>query len=970
MKYFVAFAILLVAAIAIISTPSKKELEYVFSSSKNYVELKKIYKKELDKEYKEETHKKLIDVLIKTKDKDTFFEASKYFTLNKDKELALKLIDYSLFVENKNEYLKWLNSAYDATKDAVYLQKRADFFSFNKNLSAQKAELERIYKLTNSIDSLKVLYAVGERKFAINEMLKNINTLTNEQKIELFYYLSWDNRLEDAYKFYNKELAQISDEKLDKTAISLAYYFNDYEGLLKIFAKLYNEQKNIEYLKNMAAIYENLFMIDKAIETNEKLYFITKDKNYLEQAYNLAFNLNKTEVAEKIKEREIFDFKDENELISYVIYLIDKNKQNQAEALLKKYIQKNPNSLEARNALAYYYVMNDRYNDAKALFYGFEPSRLNDKELFYFTLGKYYDERDKDYIVLFAQKTKNYEYLKKPLNYIANKNGLKDALKFFETSTKEKINTNTVGIYLGLLPLNDMLKESDYFIKTSLDVNLLNALGKYLMSNNQLQKAKEAFLAALSLDENDMVAIKNLGKLELWSSNLKSSKEYFAKYIEKNPNDIESRFYIAEILYSENKKQEAIKNYKFVLENLNPNGFEQNAMFVKSYARVYGIIKAKEAYKALIASSNDDSIYTDYIEALLNEKQYGELAKEFKNYDYKNSKNHRLSLLYAHYKAEIGDKKDAKAILNTIASQYGALSSSSSSLFGDTAYAYEKAGASIEALNFYNEALKLDPNNQNYIAARDRLKAALGSFAALEFDSQNGNVYKGVRVELADAIGRFGLSYLNNTNGNLYRAYYSDIEKKEYLVELGNRHFKAFYGDFIRAQFETTPFQPNQTAASEKMQVTSPSLKIAGTYNDDLSYSLKYGTVYYTNNNGNVANGYIIDASVEYLINSSFVYRVASYTNNFYSINYSKTAYGLQSVAFVDNTINYVLPLYRNNATMIFGGGVSVGYGKARPIGSIGLGVLNNFFITYGLARDVSTNQVVQNLKIELKYNF
>ena len=76
-----------------------------------------------------------------------------------------------------------------------------------------------------------------------------------------------------------------------------------------------------------------------------------------------------------------------------------------------------------------------------------------------------------------------------------------------------------------------MLKESDYFIKTSLDVGLLNALGKYLMSNNQLQKAREAFLAALSLDENDMVAIKNLGKLELWSSNLKSSKEYFAKYL-------------------------------------------------------------------------------------------------------------------------------------------------------------------------------------------------------------------------------------------------------------------------------------------------------------------------------------------------------------------------------------------------------------------------------------------------------
>ncbi|MEY4505404.1 MAG: hypothetical protein RL154_1705, partial [Pseudomonadota bacterium] len=815
MKWLVALGVSVVVILAFISFPVNKELEYVFNESGNYKELTKLYSEELNKSYSNDVQKKLILTLIKQKDKSVFSEAAKYFAITKDKELAKELINYSLFVQNKKEYLKWLNTAYEISKDSAYIKQRADYFSYQNDTEALKTELMRLYKIDGKIDTLKALYAVGVRKFAIDELYAKKDNLTDEQKVELFYYLSWDNKLKEAYDFYNSELTSVKDEKLDTTALSLAFYFNDFDNLVNIYAKLYNDNKKIEYLVSLARTYETLFMMDKAIATYEKLYFLTNKQDYLYQAYNIAHNLNKSDKADELKEKEIFTYKDENELIAYVVYLIDKNEGDRAVKILNSYIAQNLKSLEARNALAFYYVISDKPEDAKELFYSFVPDNLSDRELYYFTISNSIKEEDLAYIAEFAKRSKNPEYLKKAVIYVANKRGITEARQFFEDAIGKKIDENSVQIYLEILPPNYQSAEIKYFIQTSLNIKTLNKIGKYLMAKNSLKEAKEAFLAALELNPKDLTALKNMGKLELWSSNIKAAKPYFDSYLEIAPNDSEVRFYLAEIDSSNGLTAKAFTNYKFVLEHLEPKSFEQDAMFIKSYSKVYGIARAKEAYKALAAKANgDQTIYTDYIEALYNEKKWDELTNEFKGFDYKTSKNARLTRLYANFNSEMGRYGEAKSALDAVAGSYASLSSSESSLFGDTAYAYEKAGSSLEALRSYNKALRLDPTNDAYIKAKQRLQAALGSFAALEFDSQNGNVYKGGRVELADDIGRVGFSYLNNTNGDMYRLYLADIEKKKYLLELGNRHVKAFYGDWLRASFESTPFQPNNTAAS------------------------------------------------------------------------------------------------------------------------------------------------------------
>jgi len=972
-KWYVGIALLFVAILAFISYPKNSELEYIYKKSGNFSELIPIYKEELARSYTQSTHKKLLNSMMNASSDEVFTEAHKYFQKNRDDiESAKKLVDYALSVKNSGEYLKWLENSYEMSKDIGFLEKRADYFSYKNDKEALQKELKRIYEVSGSSDRLKALYSIGVRSFVIDELKKHKESLTYDQKRELFYYMSWDNRFEEAYSFFKNDLQAEDDNKSDvESALSLAYYLGDYENIVKLYEKLYAITKKIEYLEAVARSYESLFMMEEAVENYEKLYSATKNISYLDSALYIATMLSMDESADRLRLQKVTNHGSQSDVLSFAISLIDEGREEQALKILNDFLRKNrlENSKDVRNALAYYAIKSGDKEAAKLLYEEFAPKDLSDRELYYFLLSDNIRERDIPYFIEFVGRTKVAAHLKKVLLFAYENYGSEGARRLFKYATGKRIDADSVVSFLEVLPKPMLKEEIERLSKQSFDLSLLNKIGEYFLANENIAEAKNIFKIVLSKDENNLDALESMGKIAVWNNDPNGGLDYFERYLKLDSTNPEIHYYVAEILSLQGRNSEAFSGYKYVIEHLVPQNIEQESIYTRSYARVYGIDMAKNMYKALIEKSNNDiNIYSDYLEALYNAKKWSDLGYEFKDFSYKNGQNIRLLRMFAYYNIEQGRFDIAKSVLQRMESIYQKEKSLDASIYSDFGYLYEKADEPLKALSSYNRALRIEPDNENIIKQKQRIRNSLGSFAALEFSSENGNVYKGVRLEFADDSRRIGFSYLDNSNRDKYRVYLADTERKLYFLELGNRHLSAFLGDKLKLSYINTPFQPNHIASSENMQKESPSLSYSGVFKS-LAYSLRYSLVNYRNDNGKVADGYEAEFALEYPLKEGLNLRFSGFLNDFFEIEGARSLYGFSNTKFADTTINGAYPI-TSLATLLYGFGVSYDGVTIEPVGTLGISIFPHLTIGYSLARDRLTDEISQFINMEYKYIF
>jgi len=973
LKWYVGIALFFIAILAFVSYPKNSELEYIYKKSGNFSELIPIYKEELTKNYTQATHKKLLNSMMNASSDEVFAEAHNYFQKNRDDlDSAKRLVDYALSVKNSDEYLKWLDKSYEMSKNPAFLEKKADFFSYTNDKNALENELKRLYAIDGRSDRLKALYSIGARKYAINELLQKQSSLNKDEKRELFYYMNWDERYEDAYKFYKKTLQAIDDNRTSvETALSLGYFTGDYENIVKLYEKLYAITKKTEYLEAVAKSYESLFMMEEAVGSYEKLYAITKNVAYLDSALYIATMLSMDEVADSLRLQKAINHGSQSDVLSLALYLIDEGREEQALDILNKFLGKNTlqESKDVRNALAFYALKSGDKEAAKMLYEEFAPKDLSDRELYYFLLSDKVREKDIPYFIEFVGRTKSPAHLKKALLFAYENYGSDSTRRLFKYATGKRIDADSIVSYIDILPKTMQKEEIARLSRQSFDLSLLNKIGEYFLANESVTEAKNIFKTVLSKDENNLDALESMGKIAVWNNDPSGGLEYFKRYLKLDSTNSEIRYYVAEIYSLQGRSSEAFSGYKYVIEHLKSQNIEQESIYARSYARVYGIDRAKNLYKTLLEKSNNDiNIYSDYLEALYNAKKWSELGYEFRDFSHQNAKNIRLLRMYAYCNIEQGRFDIAKKTIQTMESLYRQEGTMDASIYSDLGYLYEKADEPLKALSSYNRALRIEPSNENIIKQKQRIQERVGSFAALEFSSENGNVYKGVRLELADDSRRIGFSYLNNSNRDKYRVYLADTEKKIYLIELGNKHIRGELGDRLKLSYINTPFQPNHTASSENMQKESPSLAYGDSFKS-LSYSLRYGLVNYTNSNGLVANGYEFEASLEYKARDDLSFALNGYVNDFFSIDGTKTLYGFNNTKFINATINGIYPV-TNLATLFYGAGVSFDGIEAQPMGSIGVYVFDYLTIGYSLARDRLTDEVSQFINMEYKYHF
>ena len=96
----------------------------------------------------------------------------------------------------------------------------------------------------------------------------------------------------------------------------------------------------------------------------------------------------------------------------------------------------------------------------------------------------------------------------------------------------------------------------------------LSSVGDRLLRLNAMEEAEEVFTRSLRRDENNTRALKGLGRIKSWNNAPKPALDYFERYAELVPEDIDARLSIAKLYQGVRSKSEAKGQFEDVLKLL------------------------------------------------------------------------------------------------------------------------------------------------------------------------------------------------------------------------------------------------------------------------------------------------------------------------------------------------------------------------------------------------------------------
>ncbi|MEZ4845665.1 MAG: tetratricopeptide repeat protein [Bdellovibrionota bacterium] len=460
---------------------------------------------------------------------------------------ALRLIDEVLVAEPANFEALFLRARILAVR-GEFEQSKAVFLKILdlpeiKNDDERRAEVSFI---------LASLYLEKGELVRAEELLKQI-IRENPEHLISYYYLgrvySEKNQMKEAIGVYKKSVEIDPRFSLGWRALGLIYeYLNEnknaiqaYEQvvaletlnidvrtkLIDMYMKEGDSQRAIEQIAFIKQMYPNvpdvsvrlgLFYFQEKMFPQAEAEFaetLRKFKSNTELYYYLGltqYQLKKKELAEKNFTRVSVDSEiyPVSQLALSSLYEELGNRQK-SETVLRKALQRKPESVDLRVGLASNLIRKKNFDDAKKILD--DGIRSSPKEeRYYLSLAEIHEKR------------KEYDAVEKSLRTL-----------------------------LALNPNNP---------------NALNFLGySYADRNIKLNEAEDMILKAVKLKPNDGFILDSLGWLYFKKKDYKKAEEYIRKALVQIPEEPVILDHLGDVLAAQGKKKEAIESYKKSLEN-------------------------------------------------------------------------------------------------------------------------------------------------------------------------------------------------------------------------------------------------------------------------------------------------------------------------------------------------------------------------------------------------------------------
>jgi tetratricopeptide (TPR) repeat protein len=254
---------------------------------------------------------------------------------------------------------------------------------------------------------------------------------------------------------------------------------------------------------------------------------------------------------QKIKKKKYYYKKAKQKPIK-VEKLLEYNRLNEAEKILRSKLEKNPKDIEARGLWLTLLAKQLSLDPAQTQLNKYLASNPKHAE-FHYAQG----------IVYFKRTTSS------NMVYITNKDKLlNDALHQFETAIE--LNTK--------------------------DARYQNAAGVIKLNQGKIEEAKKYFEQAIKLDKTYSTALDNLGTIYYTKGNLEKAEQLYEKSLSYNTSNPTAMYHVAQVAYLQEDFAEAITQLNNAL-SINPNFYPALNLIGKIYEKQGNEAAAINAFK-------------------------------------------------------------------------------------------------------------------------------------------------------------------------------------------------------------------------------------------------------------------------------------------------------------------------------------------------------------------------------------
>ena len=958
-------------ALALFIKPETKELSYVYEKSSNHTALKDEYSKQIKEDPKNTIlQKKYIETLEILNDDKHIPSAQEYYNKTKDQKTARKIIEYYKAKGDYEKAIYWLDKLYKDHASNKILQELVDLTSFTKKMKQQTEYMIEQYEKSKDKSILFDLFSLGEKKYS----LENLYTLAKEEKLKndeytsVVKYLIFSKSFDNAKDLYSKkDLDNLNLFENKDEYIYLNDVFKDFKELKNIYSRLYLKTDNKEYFNKLIAIYLDEGDIDTYIKLHKERYIKTNEQESLDELIKYSY-LNE-ELLDFLDFLSINSIKNKDivKIESIIAYYIDLDEFDKINILLNKINSINPGFDKFKELSINTYLYLGEKEKAKKLLLMHKPKEIN-PSLIQATIANKMNEKTLPFQMKALAKSENEEGKAKLFRYRYKK------LKLFTEETYSVFGTPTtfkkLNNYIQNFSKEKKNKHFYEFAKKSNDPQFIAQIAEYFLGINDYAKTIELSNDALNIYEENKLALKNLAITNLWTRNIKQSKEYLLKLYNNNPKDIEINYFLAQIYFDQKDKKKADEHYSYVIENIKKNTFENQRIYLNSKARVTNPFEVKDEFLLLInQSNNNEFLIADLVRHFYENRHYNQSEEILDTYKKQTETSKILKKLKLQVLIQKKKFDEADKLLAQIEEKYPK-DKDLYVLYQDLGNAYEKVSYKHNALGAYEKSLALN-NKNNYLKDQTlKIKKQL---------SHNFNSSFGVRnkIKQAHIEGVYtSKKYKIKARVDKYNKYYSpkiiatnineDIilgAGKEYV----NIQVKNILQSNISIQAKREIDINSKATINNKLIQNKLGLSYASNYFDKFFYetNLEYFKYNETNNNFNRKRAELniyYPFYKKYFLSFAYIYEKVSGSNTYGYDNLSNPIISFGESNNLNKNIEYLYSL-----------GIEYKDSEISPFANFNIEYSNkhiNTALNNSISKDTLTNEYSYTSMLYFSYYF
>ncbi|PCJ16278.1 MAG: hypothetical protein COB02_16635 [Candidatus Cloacimonadota bacterium] len=855
--------------------PRTKELIYVFERNRNYVQLERLYTRKLKEKPNSLIEKKLLLVKVELRregaDQYAMGYLQKSFSGNFFNALLTKFTTKHVYASEG----QLLEIGYNFTKETKYLilqKKLYSFLGWGKKLIKV---LRQLYVDTQELNILNDLFGLNDKTYVIEQLFIRVETLNLTGLTLLRNFLSWTNQVERAYYMTKK---YITVEKLDKNNkdlhLSRAIYFSDDLQVIKIYDLKFKETNDLKYLNQRAYYQEYYGYVKESLDSYVQYYKVKPDLEVLDRIVKNSRYTNNMVLYRKYRFDLALLTNDYDLFSEEIDDLIQKKLYKSAIKKCDLFINKQLRSIQkspSNNKLYYLnlsyqvlYVVLHESGQTKILIDLINSKnkvQLTNTELAYLCDFQTINQKNIDTFILYYNRAKYSHVQDTVMAYSIQSNSLEKNFQIY-TQLNGPFVWTQVEDYLNYYKNfpKKYEKELVRLVDTQKEARILVNVALKLQENKNNQLAQVAFQKALIASPFAKEALLQLGLLFYNSGDLTRGKYYFERYYSIDQTHLLVNFNLADTL----EDGSALKThlYKSVIKLANMKIYEDKVLVLRATARLK---LTKEAYILYVDMINqygrEHEIYIDFLDFLLSNKKYEELANEVDLLDLEKEKRQRVLQIAGAYFSYAKDYSKALDLYLRAEKILDKKDLKDSYLYSDIAYTYEIVGAEKKALVYYRKSLKLR-NDLLLQEVAFQLETKIHDTIELSYNFRNE--VKEKKIEYKNRNGDFEMK-LNLSKIEQHTRYFLEIfhDKRIPLgAVIGNMDRYIYGGNKLKGKLGTRYFLDTLVGAQEKAQNSFSQLSYDFQLGE-IGYQATYSRSHYKNPFGNIGStsGYSLTAS-------------------------------------------------------------------------------------------------------------